>query len=103
MGINIINPLNNSEMEQKRIKGIRVGSSNHDARLAALKANHESDELKALLARGYKIQSARRRPRIQKPKTPKEVEVSIFGGKVRMTFAEYQLHGQGFKVLMEIF
>lgn len=88
---------------KQRINAVRVGSSHNTERLAELKANHE--ELQRMLANGWEITAVKKtkRPRIQKPKTPREVEVSIFGGKVRMTFAEYQQRGQGLKVIMEIF
>ena len=88
---------------KQRINAVRVGSSHNTERLAELKANHE--ELQKMKADGWEITAAKKnkRPRIQKPKTPREVEVSIFGGKVRMTFQEYQEHGAGLKVLMEIF
>lgn len=88
---------------KQRINAVRVGSSHNTERLAELKANHE--ELQRMLANGWEITAVKKtkRPRIQKSKTPREVEVSIFGGKVRMTFAEYQQRGQGLKVVMEIF
>ena len=88
---------------KQRINAVRVGSSHNTERLAELKANHE--ELQRMLANGWEITAVKKtkRPRIQKPKIPREVEVSIFGGKVRMTFAEYQQRGQGLKVVMEIF
>lgn len=83
---------------KNRINAVRVGSSDSN-RLADLKANHK--RFQEMLANGWKVENAKiKRPRIVKPR---EVEVSIFGGKVRMTFAEYQQHGQGLKVLMEIF
>ena len=57
------------------------------------------DKMQRLLNEGYKLTGVKR----ASDTTPKEVEVAIFGGKVRMTFAEYQQHGQGLKILMEIF
>ena len=88
---------------KQNINAVRVGSSHNTERLAELKANHE--ELQRMLADGWEITAVKKtkRPRIQKPRTPREVEVSIFGGKVRMTFQEYQEHGAGLKALMEIF
>lgn len=56
-------------------------------------------KLENLITEGYKLTGVKRAA----DATPKEVEVAIFGGKVRMTFAEYQEHGQGLKILMEIF
>ena len=56
------------------------------------------NRLEKLINEGYKITGCTKRT-----KTPKEVIVSVFGGKVRMTFTEYQEKGLGLKVLMEIF
>lgn len=81
-------------------------SSSTPKRDERLKAHEEfeASDLKKMLDNGWQVKNVKvKRPRIQKPKTPKEVEVSIFGGKIRMTFAEYQQHGAGLKVLMEIF
>jgi hypothetical protein len=55
-------------------------------------------KLENLINEGYRIVGSEKRT-----KTPKEVIVSIFGGKVKMTFSEYQQRGKGLKVLMEIF
>ncbi len=79
-----------------------AGSSHLKERYDELKKAHE--EFERMLADGWQVTNVRKkRPRISKPKTPREVEVAIFGGKVRMTFAEYQQRGQGLKVVMEIF
>jgi hypothetical protein len=51
-----------------------------------------------LVNEGFKLIGATKRTQ-----QPKEVVVKVFGGKVKMTFAEYQQHGKGFTVLMEIF
>jgi hypothetical protein len=93
-------------MKQNRFKGDWMRSSSTPNRDERMKAHEEfqMSELKKMLDEGWEITSARvKRPRIKKPKTPKEVYVSIFGGKVKMTFAEYKQHGNGMKVLMEIF
>lgn len=89
-------------MRQNRIRGEWAGSSHLKKKYDELLQAHQ--EFERLLADGYEITSVRKvkRPRISK-KTPREVEVAIFGGKVRMTFAEYQQRGQGLKVIMEIF
>lgn len=54
-------------------------------------------KLERLINDGYKLVDAK------KSGTPKEVIVSVFGGKLKMTFTEYQEHGKDLKVLMEIF
>ena len=94
-------------MKQNGIKGIRVGSSDHDARLAALKANHESQELKDLIARGFKVESAKkRRPRIKTVKTPKQVVVSlgeVMAATITLSWEDYQKHGTGLKIVMRIY
>ena len=56
------------------------------------------NRLEKLINEGYRITGCAKRT-----KTPKEVVVSVFGGKVRMTFTEYQRRGKDLKVLMEIF
>ncbi|MBQ7429411.1 MAG: hypothetical protein IJV29_07055 [Butyrivibrio sp.] len=80
-----------------------AGCSNFKEKYDELLQAHQKFE--RLLDNGYEITSVRKakRPRISKPKTPREVEVAIFGSKVRMTFAEYQQRGQGLKVVMKIF
>lgn len=89
-------------MKQNRIRGEWAGSSHLKERREELLKAHE--EFQKMLADGWQVTNVRkRRPRISSPKTPREVEVAIFGGKVRMTFAEYQQRGQGLKVIMEIF
>lgn len=55
-------------------------------------------KLERLINEGYKIVGSSKRTQ-----TPKEVVVNVFGGKVKMTFTEYQQRGNGLKVLMEIF
>lgn len=55
-------------------------------------------KLENLINDGYRITGCAKRT-----KEPKEVIVSIFGGKLKMSFTEYQRHGEGLKVLMEIF
>ena len=54
--------------------------------------------LENLINEGYRIVGSSVRT-----KDPKEMIVSVFGGKLKMTFTEYQQKGQGLKVLMEIF
>jgi len=89
-------------MRQNRIRGEWAGSSHLKEKYDELLQAHQ--EFERLLAEGYQITAIRkaRRPRISKP-TPREVEIAVLGGKVRMTFAEYQQRGQGLKVVMEIF
>ena len=62
------------------------------------RCNANLNKLEKLINEGYRIVGCTKRT-----KTPKEVVVSVFGGKVKMTFTEYQQKGQGLKVLMEIF
>ena len=88
-------------MRQNRIRGEWAGCSNLKERYDELLQAHE--EFQKLLDSGYEITSVRKAKRPRISKTPREVEVAIFGGKVRMTFAEYQQRGQGLKVIMEIF
>ena len=109
-------------MFKNNYRGEWAGCSNFSQRVEELRKAHEDFlKVKDLIDDDWKIKSAKRqsndgewkvesvkvhkRPRIKisKPKTPREVVVSIFGGKVKMTFAEYKQHGDGMKVLMEIF
>lgn len=55
-------------------------------------------KLENLINEGYRIVGCTKRT-----KEPKELIVSVYGGKVKMKFTEYQQYGQGLKVLMEIF
>lgn len=92
-------------MEQNRkYRGEWCGTSHlKEKREELLKAHKEFLEM---IADGYKIKCTgikHKRPRIQKVKTPKEVIVSVFGGKLKIAFTDYQQKGQGLKVLMEIF
>lgn len=83
-------------------RGQWAGCSNLKEKREELLKAHE--EFQKLLDSGFQLKEIKaKRPRITKPKTPRAVEVAIFGGKVRMTFAEYQQRGQGLKVIMEIF
>ena len=88
-------------MENRVYRGEWAGCSNFREKREELNKAHE--EFTKMVADGWQLSIKPRRPRIKKPKTPREVEVLIFGGKVRMSFAEYQQRGQGLKVVMEIF
>ena len=55
-------------------------------------------KLENLINEGYKIAGLSKRT-----KQPKEVIVRVFGGRVKMTFTEYQERAKGMTVLMEIF
>ena len=89
-------------MKQPNIRKEWAGCSNFQEKVKELNEAHQ--EFLQMLADGWQITNVRKkRPRISKPKTPRIVEVAIFGSKMRMTFAEYQQHGQGLKVTMEIF
>lgn len=89
-------------MGQDRTRSEWAGCSNFKERREELRKAHE--EFQRLLDSGFEIKEVKKkRPRISNHKTPKEVLVSIFGGKVKMSFEEYQQRGQGFRVIMEIF
>lgn len=93
-------------METRKPKGVWVRSSSTPERKERLKAHHEfeASDLKRMLDNDWEIREVKcKRQRIQKSKTPKEVIVSVFGGKLKMTFTDYQLRGKGLTVLMEIF
>lgn len=89
-------------MKQPNIRKEWAGCSNFKEKRQELLKAHQ--EFLQMVADGWQVTNVRKkRPRISKPKTPRIVEVTIFGSKMRMTFAEYQQHGQGLKVTMEIF
>jgi hypothetical protein len=89
-------------MKQPNIRKEWAGCSNFQEKVKELNEAHQ--EFLQMIADGWQITNVRKkRPRISKPKTPRIVEVAIFGSKMRMTFAEYQQHGQGLKVIMDIF
>ena len=82
-------------MKTNRIRGEWAGSSHLKERYDELKKAHE--EFQKLLDSGYEITAVKRvrRPRIQREKTPRKVEVSIMNGlvKVIVDFTEWQAHG----------
>lgn len=82
-----------------------VGCSNFKERRAELLKAHE--EFQRLLDSGYEITAVKRvkRPRIQKEKTPRKVEVSIMNGlvKVIVDFTEWQAHGSVGTIVKKIY
>lgn len=82
-------------MGQNKIRGEWAGSSHLKERREELLKAHE--EFQRLLDSGYEITAVKRvrRPRIQREKTPRKVEVSIMNGlvKVIVDFIEWQEHG----------
>ena len=61
----------------KKCNGVRIDSSKHAEYLEELKRNHESEELKELLARGYKAASAKKRPRVKSNEVVHPVKVVV--------------------------
>ena len=95
-------------METKKFyRGQWAGSSHLNEKIASLKANHNSDELKELkerLAAGETIVSCHKRPRIKSAKTPKQVVVSLGEGwTLKLSFSEYLKRGDGLKIVMRIY
>lgn len=82
-------------MNNKSTRGQWAGSSHLKERREELLKAHE--EFEKMLADGWQIISAKKvkRPRIQREKTPRKVEVSIMNGlvKVIVDFTEWQEHG----------
>jgi hypothetical protein len=88
---------------KNKINAVRVGSSDPN-RLADLKANHESQELKDLIARGYKVKSVRKR--INTVKQPRQVVVSlgdVMAATLTISWENYQKFGKGMKIVMRIY
>ena len=82
----------------KRTRREWAGCSDFKERREGLLKAHE--EFLQMLADGYQITAAKKvskpkRPRIQREKTPRKVEVSIMNGLVKVTvdFTEWQAHG----------
>lgn len=86
---------------RKRTNAVRVGSSNSNY-YNELKKAHE--EFERMLADGWQVTNAKKkRPRIQKAKTPRKVVISVLGNKATVTYQEYLNRCQDFKIIMEIF
>jgi hypothetical protein len=92
-------------MRQNKIRGEWAGCSNFKERRAELLKAHE--EFQKLLDSGYEITAVKRvkRPRIQKEKTPRKVEVSIMNGLVKITvdYTEWQAHGSVGTIIKKIY
>lgn len=82
-----------------------VGCSNFKEKRAELLKAHE--EFQKLLDSGYEIAAAKKvkRPRIQREKTPRKVEVSIMNGLVKITvdYTEWQEHGSVGTIIKKIY
>lgn len=92
-------------MKQDRIEGKWVGSSHLKERREELLKAHE--EFQKMLDNGYQITAVKRvrRPRIQKEKTPRMVEISVMNGLVKVTvdFKEWQEHGSVGTIIKKIY
>ena len=72
----------------KKIKGVRVGSSDERQRRQELMDNHE--KLQRMIADGWEIKSAKvRRPRIKKENFK---IVMVFNKPMKLTIQEYNDH-----------
>ena len=60
-----------------RDKGVKVGSSNRKEWLAELEANHESEELRDLKERGFKVIKAKHRKRVKTSEVQYPVKVTV--------------------------
>lgn len=82
-----------------------AGCSNFKERRAELLKAHE--EFQKLLDSCYEITAVKRvkRPRIQREKTPRKVEVSIMNGLVKITvdYTEWQAHGSVGTIVKKIY
>jgi hypothetical protein len=89
-----------SKRKRTKMSGL-ISHTNPDGRSYVShreRCSNNIHRLESLINEGYRIVGSTKRT-----KEPKEVIVSVFGGKVKMTFTEYQQRGNGLKVLMEIF
>ena len=89
-------------MNNKNYRSQWAGCSNFKERREELLKAHE--EFERMLADGWQVTNAKKkRPRIQKAKTPRKVVISVLGSKTTVTYQEYLNRCQGFKIVMEIF
>ena len=89
-------------MNNKNYRSQWAGCSNFKERREELLKAHE--EFERMLAEGWQVTNAKKkRPRIQKAKTPRKVVISVLGNKTTVTYQEYLNRCQGFKIVMEIF
>ena len=89
-------------MNNKNYRSQWAGCSNFKERREELLKAHE--EFEKMLADGWQVTNAKKkRPRIQKAKTPRKVVISVLGNKTTVTYQEYLNRCQGFKIVMEIF
>ena len=92
-------------MNNKNYRSQWAGCSNFKERRAELLKAHE--EFQKLLDNGYEITAVKRvrRPRIQREKTPRKVEVSIMNGLVKITadYTEWQAHGSVGTIVKKIY
>lgn len=89
-------------MNNKNYRSQWAGCSNFKERREELLKAHE--EFEKMLADGWEVTNAKKkRPRIQKAKTPRKVVISVLGNKTTVTYQEYLNRCQGFKIIMEIF
>ena len=89
-------------MNNKNYRSQWAGCSNFKERREELLKAHE--EFERMLADGWQVTNAKKkRPRIQKAKTPRKVVISVLGNKTTVTYQEYLNRCQDFKIVMEIF
>ena len=89
-------------MKNNQTRGQWAGSSHLKERREELLKAHEKFE--RMIADGWQVTNVRKkRPRIQKAKTPRKVVISVLGNKTTVTYQEYLTRCQGFKIVMEIF
>jgi hypothetical protein len=89
-------------MNNKNYRSQWAGCSNFKERREELLKAHE--EFERMLADGWQVTNVKKkRPRIQKAKTPRKVVISVLGNKTTVTYQEYLNRCQGFKIVMEIF
>lgn len=91
----------------KKNYAIRVGSSDPNWK-KDITSNHESEELKSLIERGFTVTNTKKRPRIKKKdvRIPKQVIVSlgeVMAATVTISWKSYQKHAQGMKIVMKIY
>lgn len=84
-----------------------AGCSNYKERVMKARQAHDEfilSELKTMLDNNWKVKQVKKRPRIQKPKTPKAVIVSLWGKwTLKLSWEEYCQRGRDLQVKIKIY
>lgn len=84
-----------------------AGCSDYNERVMKARQAHDEfilSELKTMLDNNWKVKQVKKRPRIQKPPTPKAVIVSLWGKwTLKLSWEEYCQRGRDLQVKIKIY